>query len=292
MMRFLEYVLVRATLVLLRCLSYSASLRLASALPGLVFWLSPTPRNRAISHLDLAYGEALKAEDKRRIARGVFFTMSRHVAEVAQLTRQTTRGIRIEHGEILTEAYARGRGVVLVSAHMGCFARMAVLPRLLGVRAAVIMKKQRNDALLRWSIRFLKRNFGLEAIRKQDARPKAVNLLRQGFVVMFFSDQHARNGGFASRFFGRPVKAVAGPAVYAKRLGCPLVVVTSCLEADGTHVLRFEGPVPTRGSHEEITQGWMDLLESRIRDHPEQWMWMHRRWRGPVAPEAPHPAAP
>lgn len=279
MMRLLEYVVVRAVLTVLRTLSYPASLRLAAMLPGLIFRLNATPRKRALSHLQLAYGDTLCAEEKRRIARGVFSTMSRHVVEVAQMTRQTAKGLRIEHPERLTKAYARGRGVVLVSAHMGCFARMAVLPRLLGVRTAVIMKKQRNDALLRWSIRFLKRNFGLEAIRKQEARPKAVNLLQQGFVVVFFSDQHARKGGFYTHFFGREVKAVAGPSVYAKRLGCPLVVVTSVLDSDGTHVLRFDGPVPTEGSHEEITQRWLDLLEARIRRYPEQWMWMHRRWR-------------
>jgi KDO2-lipid IV(A) lauroyltransferase len=279
MMRLLEYVLVRVLLAFLRSLSYPASLRLAAAIPSLVFRLNATPRDRALSHLSLAYGQALGEGERERIARGVFSTMSRHIAEVAQMTRQAVRGLRIEHPEILTESYAHGRGVVLVSAHMGCFARMAVLPRLLGVRAAVIMKKQRNDALLRWSIRFLKRNFDLEVIRKQEARPRAVNMLREGFVVVFFSDQHASKRGFSTRFFGRPVTAVAGPAVYAKRLDCPLVVVTAVVERDGTHVLRFDGPVSTEGSHEEITQRWLDLLEARIRCYPEQWMWMHRRWR-------------
>jgi lauroyl/myristoyl acyltransferase len=45
------------------------------------------------------------------------------------------------------------------------------------------------------------------------------------------------------------------------------------------HVVRFDGPVSTDGSHEEISQRWLAILEARIREHPEQWMWMHRRWR-------------
>lgn len=282
-MRLVEYFIVRVLLAVLRSLSYPASLRLARELPGIVYRFNTTPRERALHHLRLAYGNAMGAEQGGRIARGVFATISRHVAELAHLTRRTTSGLRIDHPEILQDAYARGRGVVLVSAHMGCFSRMAVLPRLLGVRAAVIMKRQRNVALLQWGIRHLKRHFDLEVIRKEDARPRAVNLLREGRVVVFFSDQHAINGGFSARFFGREVEAVRGPAVYAKRLDCPLVVVTASLQPDGTHVLRFEGPLSLEGSPEEITQRWLDVLEARIRDHPEQWMWMHRRWRGAAA---------
>jgi KDO2-lipid IV(A) lauroyltransferase len=283
MTRLLEYVIVRILLAVLRALPYDATLRFARALSAIVYHFNMTPRQRALHHLKLAYGDALGSEQREEVARGVFGTISHHVAELAHLTRKTTLALRIEHPEILQEAYALGRGVVLVSAHLGCFVTMASLPRLLRVRAAVIMKRQRNKALLRWGIRYLKRHFDLEVIRKEEARPRAVNLLREGLVVVFFSDQHAINGGFRCRFFAREVEAVRGPAVYAKRLNCPLVVVTTSLRPDGSHALVFEGPLPLEGTHEEITQRWLDVLEARIREHPEQWMWMHRRWRGLAA---------
>ena len=282
-MRLAEYVVVRVLLAVLRCIPYRTGHRLARALSRIVYRVNTTPRGRALHNLRLAFGTGGDPEERDRIARGVFETIACQVVELAHLTRRTGVEPRVIDPDILKKAYEQGRGVVLVSAHLGCFVRMAAVPRNLGIRTAVIMKRQRNKALLNWGIRHLKRYFDLEVIRKEDARPKAVNRLREGRVVVFFSDQHAINGGFPARFFGREVEAVRGPAVYAKRLGCPLVVVTASLQADGSQVLRFEGPLSTEGTHEEVTQRWLDALEARVRDHPEQWMWMHRRWRGAAA---------
>lgn len=278
-MRLLEYCFVRALLAALRSVPYSLSLKFARVIAHVTYRYNAVPRDRAIRNLRLAYGDALKNGQAERIARGVFETITRHIADVAHVTRQAALGLRVENPEILKEAYARGRGVVLVSAHMGCFVRMVVIPRLLGVRASVIMKKQRNDRLLQWGIRYLKQNFDLDIIPKKEARDRIVEYLQEGRVVGFFADQHPRKGGFPVRFFGRDILAASGPTVYAKRFDCPIVVFTASHHPDGTHVLRFDGPVSTEGSNEEISQRWMDLLEARIREHPEEWTWMHRRWR-------------
>jgi KDO2-lipid IV(A) lauroyltransferase len=289
MTRAIEYFLVRAFFVVLQCLSYPAALRLARGVARLVHRLDTTPRVRALDNLRLAYRGALGEARAREIVRGVFETIGGHIAEVAHAARQKGRGVRIENGQLLTDAYKLGRGVVVVSAHMGCWIRMALIPRLFQVNGAVIMKKQRNDALLQWGIRHLRQYFDMGVIEKKDAGDRIAPMLQSGGIVTFFADQHPRRGGFAARFFGLPVMAASGPAVYAKRLGCPLLVFTAVTAADSVQVLRFEGPISTEGTHEEISQGWLDLLESRIREYPEQWMWMHRRWRelpsqAPVAP--------
>jgi len=292
--RRLEYLFVRFLLVLLRCISYGASLRLARSVAHMAWLFNATPRTRVMDNLSLAYGGAMEQGKARKITLGVFETITRHVAEIAHVAREAERGVRIENGELLKEAYARGRGVVVVSAHMGCFIRMVLIPRLLGVRAAVIMKKQRNDVLLQWGIRYLKAQFDLEVIPKKEARERIVQRLEEGGVVALFADQHPRKGGFPARFFGREIMAAGGPAVYAKRFNCPLVVFTATLQPDGTQVLRFDGPISTEGTHAEVSQRWLDQLEARIREHPEQWMWMHRRWRGAAAvaavPAVPAPA--
>jgi KDO2-lipid IV(A) lauroyltransferase len=227
----------------------------------------------------LVYEDRLSDAETRHLARGVFETISRHVAEVAHVTRLKGVGVRLENPELLTEAYARGQGVVVVSAHLGCFVRMFTFPRLLGVRLAAIMKKQRNERLLEWSRAHIKKCFDIDVVVKKTARDRIPEFLQEGRVVVLFADQHPRKGGFLATFFGRPVSAAAGPAVYAKRYDSPLIVCTSTLHSDGMHVVRFDGPVSTDGSHEEISQRWLAILEARIREHPEQWMWMHRRWR-------------
>lgn len=278
-MRLLEYFIVRWLLAALQAIPYAAALRIARTVAHITFRFNDAPRKRTLDNLDLAYGDALGKGEAARIARGVFETICGHVADLAHVTREAARGTRVENVGLLKAAYAQGRGVVVVSAHFGCWVRMALIPRLAGVRTAVIMKKQRNDALLQWAIRFLKRHFDLDIIQKKNAREKVVTYLQQGGVVGFFADQHPRRGGFPARFFGREIMAAGGPAVYARRFGCPLIVFTAARQADGTHVLRFDGPVSLEGTCEEISQRWLDLLEARIREHPEQWMWMHRRWR-------------
>jgi KDO2-lipid IV(A) lauroyltransferase len=201
------------------------------------------------------------------------------VAEVANLGRRPFQGLQVMDAGILREAYARGRGVVLVSAHMGCFSRMVAVPRLLGMKGAAIMKRQRNSMLLDWGREFLKRRFDLDVILKTDARDEVQDHLQSGSLVGFFADQHPRTGGYSADFFGRPVEVAPGPAIYAKRYKAPLVVLTCVSLPDGTHAVRCDGPVDPVGSLVEITRRWMAIIEARIREHPEQWMWMHRRWR-------------
>jgi KDO2-lipid IV(A) lauroyltransferase len=279
MPRFLEFIAARIFLAMLQSLPYAYSLRLARSLARLAYRFDSTPKRRTIEHLRFAYGDSLSPSRVDEIARGVFESMLCHAAEAAHIFRRAFDRLRVENAEILKEAYARGRGVVVVSAHLGYFVRMAAIPRLLGVRAAVIMKNQRNDRLLQWGIRELKRRHDLDVILKKKARDLVGAELEAGRIVGFFADQHPRSGGFPARFFGHEILAASGPAIYAKRFDCPLVVFTAVLERDGTHVLRFDGPVSREGALEDVSQRWLDLLERRIREHPEQWMWMHRRWR-------------
>src|SRR6185503_7828266 len=100
----------------------------------------------------------------------------------------------------------------------------------------------------------------------------------QGSLVGFFADQHPRSGGVPAVFFDQPVLAAAGPAICARRYHAPLVVLTLASRPDGTHTVVVDR-IETTGSVTEVTQRWTSVLEARIREHPGQWMWMHRRWR-------------
>jgi Kdo2-lipid IVA lauroyltransferase/acyltransferase len=285
MLELIEFVMARSLLAILQSLPYAYSLKLAGSLARLAYRFESTPRRRTIEHLRLAYGDTLSPARIDEIARGVFESMLCHAAEAAHIFRRAFDRLRVENANILKEAYAPGRGVVIVSAHMGHFIRMAAIPRLLGVSAAVIMKNQRNNRLLQWGIRELKRRYDLDVILKKKARDLVSAELAAGRIVGFFADQHPRNGGFPARFFGHMILAATGPAIYAKRFNCPLLVFTAARERDGTHVLRFDGPISTAGTLEEVSQRWLNILEQRIREYPEQWMWMHRRWRT----ESPEP---
>ena len=278
-MRILEYAFARGLMIALRSLSYPAALRLSRAAAHAFYRFAAAPRELALKNLRLAYGDELDENRANEIARGVFKTLFQQVVEAAHVSNEGTRGLRLENVAVIREAHAKGRGVVMVSAHMGCFLRMITIPRKLGIPASVIMKTQQNRRLLQWATRYLKQHFDLDVIHKKTSRTQIAEVLGEGRVVVFFADQHPRKGGFPALFFGRRILAPRGPAIYAKRMGSPLVVLTSIIADDGTNVLRFEGPVSTTQSHEKISQDWVRILEQRIREYPEQWTWMHRRWR-------------
>jgi Kdo2-lipid IVA lauroyltransferase/acyltransferase len=277
--RLAEYFVVRMLLVILTCISYPVALRVGNAIGSIAHTFCRRLRLRTEENLREAFGATMNAGQLEGLSLGAFQVLGRNVAEVASLARRPFEGLLVLNPEILREAHAQGKGVVLVSAHMGCFARMAAVPRLLGMKGAAIMKRQKNSMLLDWARGYLKRRFDLDVILKTEARDEVQEHLKNGSLVGFFADQHPRSGGYTAEFFGRPVEVAPGPAIYARRYHAPMVVLTCVSLPDGTHAVQCDGPVDPAGSLAEITRRWMTIIETRIREHPEQWMWMHRRWR-------------
>jgi KDO2-lipid IV(A) lauroyltransferase len=273
-----EYAAVRSLLSFVRMLSYRASIRLGSLIGAVVWRLCGGLRRQTRRNLELAYGRTLASGEAERIARGAFDILGRNITDVANLAARAYRSLIVENAEVLRAAYDQGKGVILVSAHMGCFSRLSAVPRFLGMKGAAIMKKQKNRALLDWGRAFMKKVLHLDVILKTNAPHEVAEYLREGRLVGFFADQRPRSGGFKGRFFGQPVKIAPGPAICARRYKAPMVVLTLNSLPDGRHIVRVD-PVDTRGSLQELSQRWMSVLEDRIREHPEQWMWMHRRWK-------------
>jgi len=282
LLRLIEYFAVRVLAATLEAISPAACARLMRGLARIIFRLDRRHRRRAIEHLRIAYGDELLEKDAEALALRVFDHIGSHVAEFAHAPRRAKKGIRLHRPEILIEAHRRGKGVVLVGAHLGYFTVVGPVLQRLQLPSTVLLKRQHNERLLRWFQDCIRRWYGIEGIVKSEALEKTPSRLRDGRVVVFFADQHPIAGGIPATFFSKAVEAATGPALFARRYRAPLVVVTTSVSPDGTQDVRFDGPVSTEGTLAEISQRWLDLLEVRIREHPEQWMWMHRRWRGPA----------
>jgi KDO2-lipid IV(A) lauroyltransferase len=281
--RFAEYLAVRSLAAVLQAIPPSACDTLMKGLAGIAFRLDARHRRRAIEHLRVAYGDEMTEAHAEAITRRVFEHIGRHAAEFTHAPRRRDKGFRLQDAEILREAVAGGKGVVLVSAHLGYFTSLAPVLQSLNVPSTVLLKRQHNEWILRWFENWLLRWYGMEGIVKSEALEKTPSRLRDGRVVLFFADQHPISGGIPATFFSKPIEAATGPALFARRYRAPLVVVTSSVRPDGTEDVRFDGPVSTEGTLAQISQRWLDLLEARIREHPDQWLWMHRRWREPAA---------
>lgn len=277
-LQFGEYAAARSLLSVVRTLSHKASMRLGSLLGSVAWTFGGSLKRHTFKNLDLAYGDSITTAEKARIARGAFDTLGRNITEVASLACRPYHRLVVENADALHRAYDKGRGVVLVSAHMGCFARLVAVPSLLGMKGACIMKRQKNSRLLDWARAFMKRVFNMHIILKTEAPEEVATYLKDGRLVGFFADQRPRSGGYPGRFFNQPVMIAPGPAICARRYKAPMVVLTLDSRRDGTQVARVDS-VETAGTLQELSQRWMSVLEERIREHPAQWMWMHRRWK-------------
>ncbi len=289
----LWYLLVRFALCGLQALPLEAALRMSRALSRLASRVDRPHHRRAMEHIRLAYPDALDNRQVEAMAHGVFETIVRHVCQVIHMVRRRRLLLpTLQGADTLLNAYALGRGVVIVTAHLGPFGLFNLIPRHLNLRTVVVLKRQKNRRLLGWVSRVLLDQLGVEMVLKPDAPKLIPEFLRRGYLIILFADQRPSGGGFSDTFLSRPAMVAAGPTIFAKRYKAPIVVASITTDARGRNVARFEGPVSAEGSLEEVTRRWNRILEERIREHPEQWAWMHRRWRDKSASAPlPEPAA-
>jgi Kdo2-lipid IVA lauroyltransferase/acyltransferase len=179
---------------------------------------------------------------------------------------------------------ARGRGLIGVGGHFGNWEIMGAATAISGVPLSYIVKRI-HDPALNECVDASRRAHGIETISTREAGRGVLRHFARGRLVAFLSDQDSRSQGVFVPFFGRPASTPRGAALFALRLGVPMVFVNCRRLPGGRFEIEFrEVPVdPDWTLCEEhlqaLTARYTAMLEDRIRRHPEQWFWMHRRWK-------------
>jgi KDO2-lipid IV(A) lauroyltransferase len=197
--------------------------------------------------------------------------------------------VRIENVDAFASALSQNKGVLILTGHFGnwevsTIAGLNHYPQMRGrfhfVRRAI--KPKWLDALV--TRRFNEAGFGV--FPKRGSLDAMLDRLGAGDAIVFPFDQHARPpDGIEVDFFGHPAWTFKSLAIIALATGAPVLPATSWREADGRHVLRFEepmSPIECERTGEAIrlnTRAYNAVLERAILRHPEQWYWVHRRWK-------------
>jgi KDO2-lipid IV(A) lauroyltransferase len=203
----------------------------------------------------------------------------------------------------LTEAHADGEGVIVVTGHMGNWEIGGAAVASRGVPLDVVVRGQRNrlfdDALTK-----TRGALGMQVIPQAQARSGVLRSLRRGRVVALVADQDAGGSGLFLDFLGHAASTARGPALFALRTGAPLFLGVSVRERGfpqryTVHLDRI--PVVATGDRDSDVRAtvaaYTEKLEARIREHPEQYFWHHRRWKStppsrPLLPAASEEPAP
>lgn len=183
------------------------------------------------------------------------------------------------------KAMGEGKGVFLLTLHMGAWELMTATNQVLKIPIHVITKKFKAKGLNQVWVNMRKAK-GIKLIEEEKTTFQILRAIRGGECVGFILDQFMGPPvGVLTTFFGRPTGTPAALALFAGRTQAPVVPVYNYRRSDGSLEIVFEDPIPfmEQGSTEKnisfMTQIYTNKIEDIVRKHPEQWMWLHRRWK-------------
>jgi len=282
--------LLRALVAVLGLLPLGAGLWVGALLGRLAWHLAPNERRLMLEHLARAFPERSEAE-RRGIARASLVHLAQVALEVVTFRRWRsglTDYVTIAPGgeELVRRAMASGRGLLFVAGHIGNWELLAQRLSVVTQPNAVIAKTN-ADPWLNAAIAELRAEGGLQTFWREDPSTgrKLLRLFKQGGGLGILIDQDTKVQGVFAPFFGELAYTPRAVGDLALRFGATVVVATSHRRPGGGHELTIaELPYdPHPPDHEaevqRITAAALALQEAAIRRHPEEWVWMHRRWK-------------
>ena len=257
----------------------------------LLYRLLPIRRRTVLANLRRVFGGRLSEPEIVGLAQAHYAHLARCAAELAGsvLRPELRPPARIESDPAASSLFDAGGGVLILTGHFGNWevaltAAVASRPEYRG-RFHILRRPLFPAAL----DRFVNHRFecaGLGVLPKLGSLERLLSRLEAGDAVVFVLDQHAGGrDGVTADFFGHPASTFRSLAVVSLATGVPVVPASSWREPDGSHVVRFEAPLPILEHDDPAeairlnTQAYNHALESLVLRHPEQWFWMHRRWK-------------
>lgn len=262
---------------------------LAVILGRLLFLLDAKHRRIALSNLDRAFGDSLSEKNRRTLARRSFENLFRIVFEIGWLTRQSDEAVcaavRIVGESHYQAAAAKGRGVLLLLSHFGNWEFLPAVARMTGMTANIVYRTM-DVAFLDRFFRESRERFGGRTIpNDRGAMLRIVKALKRGQQVGMLMDQNVDwyEGVFVD-FFGHRACTHMGMARVALKTRAP-VVPLCMVRRDGGFDAVFGPKLPhvdtgdLQRDLESNTANYNRAIEAYVRQWPDQWFWVHQRWK-------------
>jgi len=288
---WLEYLALRAAFGALAALPLGAALRVGELAALVAYLLDRRHRRVGMRNLEIAFPEK-PIRERRRILRASFLNLGRMAVELAHLPRLSAERlrdmVRFVDEEWWREAtsWERSTGVLVLSGHFGNWELLVFAHGMRGHPVHMVHRTIANPLLDRW-LNALRARAGTRTIRKRHAaRAVLAALHERGLLVLPFDQNSTRGLGVFVDFFGVPASTNAGLARIALRTDAPIVPAFIVREGRSArhrvHVLpimQVERTGDPRADVVRNTQRFSAVFEDMVRRHPEQWLWMHKRWK-------------
>jgi Kdo2-lipid IVA lauroyltransferase/acyltransferase len=255
---------------------------------NLAYHFAPKTRKLTLTHIALAFPEWANRK-VAYLARQNFKMLAKNAGEILLATRIKSEAdlekILTIHGfENYEQARAKGKGVIFLTCHLGAFDLQITVMSLKGLKPLIIGTPLKNKYLneLLWKQR---NAHGAVAIERGKETFRLIKELKSGGSLAILIDQDTKVKSRFVNFFGRPAATPVGAAIFAMKTGACIVPTYVYLGDDNRQHMHFLPEIETvlTGNEENDmvanTQRYSDFIESKIRQHPEQWVWMHERWK-------------
>ena len=255
----------------------------------IVYLLHGRLRRVGMRNLSLAFPE-MERRERRRILRGTYISLGRQLAEVClfpRYTREDVSQIVVYEGfENFERAFARGKGVLFLTAHLGAWELSAFAHSLQGHPLAIVMRSLDNPRVDRL-IQSYRTMHGNRTVDKDDFVRGLLAAMRNGETVGILMDTNMTppQGVFVD-FFGIPACTASGLARIALRTEAAVVPGFTVWDAKlRKYILRFDPAVEldrTGDDQADVvvnTAKFTEIIEDYVRRYPDQWLWVHRRWK-------------
>jgi heptosyltransferase II len=255
---------------------------------GTVAWLIlPQYRALAFRNVRIAFGEDISEREAHRIVRRHLQTLGANLLCSIKFAHAPMERIlermQFENFEVVEDCFREKRPLVLLLSHIGPWEVCArIFPHFSrGQRTSTVYQRIRNPHIDR-HVRETRSRFGVEVFDRAEGFGKAIELLRAGGCVGILCDQHAGDSGLWTPFFGRLASTTTLPVLLARRSNAQLIAFA--VHTDGFARWRAvaEDPLdPIGASVDSSTASANEILEKQIQRRPEDWFWVHNRWKTP-----------
>ena len=268
-----------------RRLPLRSAQRVGRILGSLAFWIARSERRKALANIAIAFPE-WDSLRRHLTIRAMFRHLGMSVMEIAWLPKLTPalreRTTIVEGIDRVLSIIDSGRGVVIFTAHCGNWEWLAIATGLFG-RPTSVLQRERDQPEMNRYITNVRAGAGVHSIDRgsPSSARDMMQILRRGGILAFLVDQNLRTESVQIPFFGHPVPTPIGPAKLATRAEALLVPAFTERLPDGRHRIVFGKPEQCRRADDPValTARFTELVEAQVRRVPEQWVWMHDRWK-------------
>lgn len=272
-----------------RILPKKWAMSLGTGIGKLLYRILKKRRQIALNNLQIAFGNDMDEDRQHDMCKASFINLSKTIIEFMRFTKLNSDNIwqevSVKGREHLDAAIEKGKGVIVVLTHFGNWELLSLVwGVLIPNRATAIAFPLKNEKLNAYICRNRER-MSLKLIPRKNAIRATLRALKNNEAVGFFADQNAGEQGVFIEFFGKPASTSRAPVTIALKTDTPILFTLDVRQPNDQHHVYISPPIYLEPSGDtetdviEYTTFLVRELEKYIQKYPEQWLWLHNRWK-------------